>query len=68
MSRNYKKSEDVPNHVLAERLAELAGVITRPGPLDVHEFKMRIPAEVDHDADLVMAEAARRLKKLETTN
>jgi hypothetical protein len=66
MSRQYKSSDEVPNAVLAARLRELCDVITKPknresGERLPYEFYMRIPAEVDHDADLVMSEAARRL-------
>lgn len=66
MSRQYKHSSDVPSSVLADRLDELVKVITdkslRPEQPLPYEFYMRIPAEVDHDADIVMSEAARRLR------
>lgn len=65
MSRQYASSDEVPNEVLAARLRELVDFITKPSKRDDErlptEFYMRIPAEVDHDADLVMSEAARRL-------
>lgn len=59
MSTRYKRSADVPNTILAERLKELANIIAT-GKLG-SEFTMRVPAELDRDADLVMAEAANRL-------
>ncbi|WP_305043860.1 hypothetical protein [Geoalkalibacter sp.] len=62
MSTKYRKSADVPNEVLAARLDELADVVsTGRGRMD-SEFTMRVPAELDRDADLVMAESARRLR------
>lgn len=67
MSRTYKSPEEVPNEVLAARLRELASFITKPSKADHErlpsEFYMRIPAEVDHDADIVFCEAARRLTR-----
>lgn len=61
MSTQYKSSRDVPTEVLAARLNELADVVAQKrGRIDA-EFTMRIPAECDRDADLVMSEAARRL-------
>lgn len=61
MSLRYQRSEDVPNGVLAARLDYLAGKV---GIIDFGRLEMRVPAEVDQDADLVMAEAARRLRKI----
>ncbi len=61
MSRKYKRSSDVPNEVLAARLFELALAIPNKN-LREGELTMRIPAEVDRDADLVIGEAARRLR------
>ena len=58
MSTIYKNSQDVPTSVLIERLKELAEAVAK-GNRD--ELIMRIPAEVDRDADIVIAEAARRL-------
>ena len=58
MSTIYKNSQDVPTSVLIERLKELAEAVAK-GNRD--ELTMRIPAEVDRDADIVIAEAARRL-------
>lgn len=64
MSRNYRRAEDVPNEVLIARLEALSDAITNGDAGISREFDMRIPAEVDHDADIVLAEAARRLRKL----
>jgi len=60
MSRQYKINKEVPTDVLARRLDELSDYITKHDMPS--EFSMRIPAEVDHDADLVLAECARRLR------
>ena len=62
MSRNYNTSKAVPTDVLAERLAELATAVTKGRDSVAREFCMRIPAEVDRDADLVMSEASARLQ------
>lgn len=64
MSTQYQHSRDVPTNVLADRLDELSSAVTK-GQAGMHEFYMRIPAELDHDADLVLAEAARRLRQLQ---
>lgn len=65
MSIKYNKPEDVPNSVLCERLNALSDAVTRGKEAISDEFTMRVPAEVDRDADIVLAEAARRLKILE---
>lgn len=59
MSTKYKEPKEVPTTVLIERLKELADAIAK-GNRD--ELTMRIPAEVDRDADIVLAEAANRLE------
>lgn len=64
MSRAFKNSKEVPTHILMHRLQELAEFITKGPKVILREFVMRIPAEVDYDADLVLSEAARRLKNL----
>lgn len=63
MSTKYRHTEDVPTEILCERLGELSGAVS--GNRVNHEFTMRIPAEVDRDADLVLDESARRLNKLD---
>lgn len=62
MSLDYNKSEAVPIEILCDRLDELSDAITKGRDSTEREFCMRIPAEVDRDADLVLAEAARRLR------
>jgi hypothetical protein len=61
MSRKYKESSDVPTDVICDRLDELADAVTK-GDRGMHEFTMRIPAEPDRDADLVLSAAATRLR------
>lgn len=65
MTTIYKNSSDVPDSVLADRLDQLSdAVVARmKGNEEVfsNEFTCRIPAELDRDADLVLAEAAKRL-------
>ena len=66
MSRKYKKCRDVPTAVLAGRLYELSAVISKGDNETINrEFVMRIPAEPDYCADLVIKEASIRLKELE---
>jgi hypothetical protein len=64
MSTKYQNSKDVPTSVLVARLEELSDAIAGGRESQAREFTMRIPAECDRDADLVLAEAARRLKAL----
>ena len=65
MSRKYSNSPEVPTEVLVNRLKELSSAITTGRNVQEREFTMRIPAECDRDADLVLAEAAKRLKNLD---
>lgn len=58
MSTKYKDPNEVPTYVLTARLKELSKAIANG---DFNELNMRIPAEVDRDADIVISEAARRL-------
>ena len=50
------------NQKLADRLSALATAVTKR---DWSEFTMRIPADPKRDADLVLSEAARRLRAIE---
>ena len=59
ISTKYEEPKLVPTSVLIERLKELADAIAK-GNRD--ELSMRIPAEVDRDADIVLMEAAKRLE------
>lgn len=61
MSNKYLTSADVPDSILIARLHELSDAITKGRDSINREFTMRVPAEVDRDADLVLAEAARRI-------
>jgi len=65
MSTKYKSSKEVPTEVLIERLKELSRAVAHRKLNNFeNEFTMRIPAECDRDADLVLSEAANRLKLL----
>lgn len=64
MSRKYTDTASVPTETLANRLDELANAITKGREASDREFTMRIPAECDRDADLVLSEAAKRLRGL----
>jgi len=64
MSNQYDNSRDVPNEKLIARLEELSDAVTCGKEGLDREFTMRIPAECDRDADLVLAESARRLREL----
>ncbi len=65
MSRFYDDPKNVPGKKLAERLEALSDALMDRDEDWQREFTMRIPAEVDRDADIVLAEAARRLRELE---
>jgi len=62
MSNKYKHGERVPSDVLADRLDELAVAVTKG---DASPFVMRVPAELDYCPDLVMSQAAKRLREFE---
>lgn len=64
MSTKYKKSADVPTEVIIKRLEELSNAVTKGRAAVSGEFTMRIPAELDRDADIVLSEAAQRLRRL----
>ncbi len=65
MSTQYKSGADVPTSILATRLKELADVVAYERDRIDAEFTLRIPAECDRDADLVMYGAAVRLEALQ---
>jgi len=65
MSTKYKRGNEVPSDVLCGRLDQLSNAVCEGRVATRGEFSMRVPAEVDRDADLVLAEAARRIKQLE---
>jgi hypothetical protein len=64
MSTKYKSSKDVPLDAIVARLKELSDAIIQGREAQASEFTMRIPAECDRDADLVLSEAANRINKL----
>lgn len=64
MSNQYKHGDYVPTDVLANRLDELSDAVTK-GDAGRNEFSMRVPAEMDRDADLVLDAAAKRLRELQ---
>lgn len=65
MSNKYMIGSEVPSEILCKRLNELSKAVTK-GKVSINrEFYMRIPAEVDNDADLVLSEASRRITELE---
>ena len=61
MSSQYKSTEAVPDHVLLARVAELVDAVTK-GQAGLNEFTMRVPAECDRDADLVLTELSVRYR------
>lgn len=67
MSTQYKKSEDIPTEVLCNRVKELIKLVTN-GEVKHNEFTMRVPVELDRDADVVLAELVRRLNEVEEVN
>ena len=66
MTTTYTTGDYIPTEVLCQRLIELATAVTKGQPTIRREFTMRVPAERDHDADLVLVEAATRIIELET--
>ena len=62
MSRRYEEASKVPTGTLVNRLKELSNAVTKGREGVAREFDMRIPAEVDRDADIILAEAAIRLE------
>lgn len=63
MSNKYKHGDIVPTSVLIARLEELSNAVTKGRDAINREFTMRIPAELDCDADLVISQAAQRLRE-----
>ena len=63
MSTDYGMNERVPTEVIARRLDELSQAVTEGKDAVAREFTMRIPAEMDRDADLVLHAAAARLRE-----
>ncbi len=66
MSIKYQNMDEVPSEVLSSRLMELSDAVVAGRGAIAREFTMRVPAEVDRDADLVLAAAALRIQELET--
>ena len=63
MSNKYKHGDRVPTDVLIARLDELANAVTSGKSAIGREFTMRVPAELDYDADLVISQTAERLRE-----
>ncbi len=64
MSERYRDRKDIPNSVLADRLDALSDAVTKGREAVAREFTMRVPAENDRDADLVLSEAADRIRRV----
>lgn len=58
MSTKYKNSSDVPTATIIARFEELSDAIAGGYETRNRKFTMRIPTELDRDADLMLAEAA----------
>lgn len=65
MSTKYKEADEVPLEAIINRLDELSTAVTQGRDRRDAEFTMRIPAELDRDADLVLSIAAGRLEKMQ---
>ena len=65
MSTKYKIGDDVPSEILCKRLEKLSKAVTEGRDSIAREFCMRVPAECDYDADLVLSAAAKRIRDLE---
>lgn len=68
MSRKYEHGDIVPTNILADRLTELSNAIHDCKDARDREFTMRIPAELDRDADLVLMQSSSRLYELQAEN
>jgi hypothetical protein len=73
MSTKYKDDDRIPSKVIIDRLQKLAKVVTKGEAGLRREFTMRVPAERDRDADLILSdlilsEAAERITELEEGN
>jgi hypothetical protein len=55
-----------PSDVLCKRLDELAHAVADGPEAREREFTMRVPAELERDADLVLSQAAQHVRKLES--
>lgn len=64
MSTEYKEFKDVPIDAICKRLEELSYAVTKGKDAINREFSMRVPAELDRDADIVLSIAAKRLTDL----
>jgi hypothetical protein len=62
MSNQYKDPKEVPIDILCNRLNELAKHCSNG---NLSEFYMRIPAECDRDADIVLSESSNRIKAMQ---
>ena len=63
MTNKYEDTNQVPDQVLLTRVAELVDAVTQ-GSAGLNEFTMRVPAECDRDADLVLTELIIRYRNL----
>ena len=63
MGAKYQKTVDVSLEIICKRLEELSDAVTSGKERTLREFSMRVPAEVDRDADLILSGAAMRLKE-----
>jgi hypothetical protein len=62
MSNQYKEPKEVPIDILCNRLNELAKHCSNG---NLSEFYMRIPAEFDRDADIVLSESSNRIEAMQ---
>lgn len=65
MSNKYKHGDKVPDEVLYERMNQLIRSITTREDFP-SDFYMRIPAELDRDADLVMSQMVTNSREKDT--
>ena len=65
MTQKYKHGEKIPSKVLVKRLEELSSAVAKGKDSILREFTMRVPAEMDRDADIVLSLSAKRIEELE---
>jgi hypothetical protein len=64
MTHNPNEINDGQHERLVGRLRELADAVTQGRDAVAREFTMRVPAEPERDADLVLSKAADEIERL----
>ncbi len=68
MSHKHRHGNRIPSEVLCKRLDVLSDAVTEGRKGINREFYMSIPAQRDIDADLILSDAADRIREFEKEN